>query len=213
MTDFLNSDGETFVRSFLEFGPGFKDKIEKAVDALLDILDGMATDPDLEDGADDELTGDEEPSLGATHAVNQARAWQASPCFETDMEYEGDTVAECDREPMLAAPERHPIVPHPVYHRHGEYVTNDPQDDQERWGRGGSDDREQDSGDEGEPDHEDGGGDLPCLDQSVERGANHDDSAQAAIRREQEAMRSAATRIAKIVGRVRTAADQGAERG
>jgi hypothetical protein len=41
-----------------------KDKLERAVDALLDLLDGL-DDPDLEDGADLEPDADGEPSLGA----------------------------------------------------------------------------------------------------------------------------------------------------
>lgn len=60
----------------------------------------------------------------------------------------------------IGAHERHPIVPHPVYHRHGEYTTNDVQDDQELWAVGGVDperdecEQENEHGaddDEGEP--------------------------------------------------------------
>ncbi len=142
MTDFLNSDGETFVRSFNEFGPGFKTKIERAVDALLDILEGMDADPDLEETGDDELTGDEEPSLGATHAPDQNRAWSAAQCIEIDAEFDGDTTAECDREPSLGSVERHP---------NGYATLNDAWSTQENWASGTADDRE-DEHDGAEPD-------------------------------------------------------------
>lgn len=63
------------VRASIAVGPGMRGKIEKAVDALLELLNGLDSDPDLEDGGDDELTGDEEPMLGSTTAVHQGRAW------------------------------------------------------------------------------------------------------------------------------------------
>jgi hypothetical protein len=54
-----------------------------------------------ERGADEEC-GDDEPSLGATTPMNQARTWEAM-ISETDVELD-----ESDLEPSLGAPERHP---------------------------------------------------------------------------------------------------------
>jgi hypothetical protein len=39
------------------------------------VLDLLDADPELEDGGDDELTGDEEPTLGAGTGMQQGHAW------------------------------------------------------------------------------------------------------------------------------------------
>ena len=73
----------TDVRSLIELKPGMRDRLKQAVEALIDVLDGLEPDPDLEDGGDDELTGDEEPTLGATTGMHQGHAWKV-PTDEAD---------------------------------------------------------------------------------------------------------------------------------
>jgi hypothetical protein len=79
-------------------------KIETALDRLLDVLDSLDPDPDLEPSigsnpygsADQEGdTSDDEPVLGATEAVNHDRAWRLGG---TDLEFDGDTVPDADKE-------------------------------------------------------------------------------------------------------------------
>ena len=65
----------TDVRTFLEIQPGMKARLRAAVTALIDVLDSLDADPDLEENGDDELTGDEEPLLGATTGLHQGHAW------------------------------------------------------------------------------------------------------------------------------------------
>src|SRR4051794_38138915 len=77
---------------------------EMTLEEMLDVLNRIDGDPDLEDGADDELTGDEEPSMGWTACADQ-RHLQTFHTFEADGgEYEEDDPGE----PSLASPERHP---------------------------------------------------------------------------------------------------------
>jgi hypothetical protein len=146
------------------------------------------------DDAEDEHDGaepDEDASdatLGATHALNQEIAWTPGGRLRWGSH------PTCESEPSLGWS---------IERGHPEPVAF-----------GGNDDREQDVGDEGEADsstgelEEDGhflhcgGGDLPCLDQTVEiGGAAHE------LAREQAAMRAAAKRLAVIVARVRAAGD------
>jgi hypothetical protein len=47
--------------------------VEAEIEMLIDLLDRLDPDPALEDGADDEPTGDEEPNLGAPN--HQAGSW------------------------------------------------------------------------------------------------------------------------------------------
>jgi hypothetical protein len=90
---------------------------------------------DLEDGADLEPEADHEFALGSPEGLKNQEKWAAgAPIVNWD---DGLELDESDTEPSLGARERHPTVPHPVYHRHGEYVSNDPQDDQTRWAAGG----------------------------------------------------------------------------
>jgi hypothetical protein len=71
------------VRSFIEIHPGIRDRLQQAIEALVDVLDSLEHDIDLEDGGDDELTGDEEPLLGATTGMHQGHAWKV-PTDEAD---------------------------------------------------------------------------------------------------------------------------------
>jgi hypothetical protein len=80
-------------------------KIETALDRLIDVLDSLDPDPDLEPsigsnpyGSMDQEgdTSDDEPVLGATEAVNHDRAWQLGG---DDLEFDGDTCADADKEP------------------------------------------------------------------------------------------------------------------
>jgi hypothetical protein len=73
----------TDVRSFIEIRPGMRDRLQQAIEALVDVLDSLEPDPDLEDNGDDELTGDEEPMPGATTGFHQGHAW-AVPTDEAD---------------------------------------------------------------------------------------------------------------------------------
>jgi hypothetical protein len=75
---------------FIEFRPGFRKRISAAVEALVDLLDQIDDDGDREeddapeDDAPCEDVGDDEPSLGATTAMNQAHGWRSSPCDSSD---------------------------------------------------------------------------------------------------------------------------------
>jgi hypothetical protein len=73
----------TDVRTFLEVRPEMKDRLRHAIEALVDVLDSLDADTDLEDGGDDELTGDEEPRLGAATGMHQGHAWNV-PTDESD---------------------------------------------------------------------------------------------------------------------------------
>ena len=58
-------------------------------DTLIGLLDACAPDPDLEDNADYELTGDEEPLHGAPeHVTGSWRGIEASACFAEGEELE-----------------------------------------------------------------------------------------------------------------------------
>jgi hypothetical protein len=52
----------------------FRASIEAEIEWLIALLDAVDGDPDLEPHSDDEPGGDEEPSLGWTRTLNQARA-------------------------------------------------------------------------------------------------------------------------------------------
>jgi hypothetical protein len=140
-------------------------KIEDAIEKLIDMLDRVEPDPDLEPslgspgcyapinqefwaaGSNDdreedderEPPEDDEPSLGATHSIDQKLAWAGgrSWCGESDLEFDGETAPSADSEPSLGSCE----------------LSN-----QERWAKGGSDDREEDDEREWDP-AEDGIGD------------------------------------------------------
>jgi hypothetical protein len=73
----------TDVRTFLEIRPGMRDRLQQAIEALVDVLDSLEPDVDLEDNGDDELTGDEEPRLGSTASMHQGHAWKV-PTDEAD---------------------------------------------------------------------------------------------------------------------------------
>ena len=111
-----------------------RQKIETALDKLIALLDAVDPDPDLEEDDPAEASGDEEPSSGATAALNQDRAWRAPMAFGTDLEFDGDTRPDADREPSLGSPE---------------YLGLRSHANQEDWARSrGGDDREFDTADD-----------------------------------------------------------------
>ena len=73
-------------------------RIEDAVEKLIAFIDALE-DPDMDREDDDasEETGDAEPSLGSTNHKDQSKAWGASFAGD-DLEFEGEGIAECDRE-------------------------------------------------------------------------------------------------------------------
>lgn len=89
----------------LELSSSTRKKIERALDKLIALLDACDPDPDLEpslgsnpygslDQEDDSC--DNEPSLGATTALNQEKAWRVGG---NDLEFDGDTCPDADKEP------------------------------------------------------------------------------------------------------------------
>ncbi len=80
----VDNDNMDLLPLFIEFRPGFRKRISAAVEALVDLLDQIDDDADREeddapeDDAPCEDVGDNEPTLGATMAVNQAHAWRAN---------------------------------------------------------------------------------------------------------------------------------------
>jgi hypothetical protein len=76
-----------------------REKIDTALDKLIALLDAIDGDPDLEESDPREPVGDDEPSLGATEALNQERAWRAAVAPGTDLEFDGDTCPDADKEP------------------------------------------------------------------------------------------------------------------
>jgi len=71
------------------FTPGMRRLIADAIESLILLLDEIDGDAELEEDDPAEETGDAEPSLGATHSMDQRRAWQAT-IGETDAEQEHD---------------------------------------------------------------------------------------------------------------------------
>ena len=57
------------------FTPGMRRLIADAIESLILLLDEIDGDAEIEDCDPAEETGDAEPSLGATHSINQMRAW------------------------------------------------------------------------------------------------------------------------------------------
>jgi hypothetical protein len=151
------------------------------------------------DGEGDEHDGaepDEDASdatLGATHALNQEIAWAAGGAVLWSSH------PTCEGEPSLGWSDGR---------GHPEPVPFGGLDDREE-----QHDRESDMAEWGIADGaalaielSEGGGDLPCLDQSVE-GRNVYGAAERAIADEQYAMRSAVTRLSEIVVRIRAAGE------
>lgn len=101
-------------------------RIEQAVEQLIATLDATGGDEDHEDGGDDELTGDEEPSLGSIEVhpspgfyrtVGEAYGLisQVQWAAGNDDDCEGDSVGEDDEangddEPSLGSLESHPMA-------------------------------------------------------------------------------------------------------
>lgn len=108
------------------------------IQRLLDFLD--ASDPyvmtELEQNDDDlpQLEADEEHSLGSVEQINQNR-WDAGCSSDGDLELD-----DCDDEPSLGAPEDHPNG----FRDASDFGCGR---SQERWARGGFDDREADDSD------------------------------------------------------------------
>jgi hypothetical protein len=117
---------------FVEFKPGFRLRVERAIDSLVALLDQIDGDADFEEEPDLEDGFDQEQELGATGAINQEKTWARSRREERgltnsdgDLEFDGETAESADDEPSLgsvgALSERH---------------------DQDLWALGVSDDRE-----------------------------------------------------------------------
>ncbi len=141
---------------FIELTPKRLRRLARAAQTLIDLLDDLAGDPDLEDGADDEETADDEPSLGAPerHVPRKGQeAWadgRASDRWDVDLEIDGD-----EREPSLGSVERHPN-PYPC--------LGDRFDSQAHWASGANDDREDEhDGREPDVDDEPGADEEECL--------------------------------------------------
>ena len=94
-------------RTFIEIGPGMKDRIRHAVEALIDVPDSLDTDPDIEDSGDEhEPDEDEEPSLGATHSLDQTNSWRSPQtliCDAIDLKFDGNGVPESEAAASRAA--------------------------------------------------------------------------------------------------------------
>ena len=60
-----------------------RDRLQQAIESLVDLLDSLEPDIDIEPDADDELTGDEEPRLGGNTGLHQGQAWKV-PTDEAD---------------------------------------------------------------------------------------------------------------------------------
>ncbi len=79
--------------------PALRRKLEAAVERLIATLDALdAPDEDLEEGHDAEAFADDaEPNLGSTNHKDQSKATNTYFGGD-DLEFEGETVAECDLE-------------------------------------------------------------------------------------------------------------------
>ncbi|RTL86892.1 MAG: hypothetical protein EKK29_08050 [Hyphomicrobiales bacterium] len=126
---------------FVEFKPGFRRRVERAIDSLVALLDQIDADPDFEEEPDLEDGFDQEQELGATGVINQEKAWGGSRRVEYgltnsdgDLEFDGETAESADDEPSLGSVGQ-------LSERH----------DQGLWALGASDDRE-DEHDGREPD-------------------------------------------------------------
>ncbi len=132
--------------------------LSAAIEAAIAVLDELDPDPDLEPtlagcpspGSLDEGEPDEdgEPTLGWPEYVGRL-AGRLSFAGHYARALDGEAEDGGDREPSLAAPERPPTGWGAVYG-----PTVDYRSDQTRWADGSRSDREQDSGDEGEPDQD-----------------------------------------------------------
>jgi hypothetical protein len=90
--------------------------VEDAIERLLAVLDSAEPDPDLEEddpgGGDvvdephDQVEeGNDEPSLGSMHSINQETAWapQCGWWRGCDREFDGETAPSADSEPSLGS--------------------------------------------------------------------------------------------------------------
>jgi hypothetical protein len=73
----------------ITFTPGMRTLICDAIEAMILLLDEIDGDPELEKDVDCESEPDLEPSLGATHGMDQRHTWQAT-IADTDAEHEHD---------------------------------------------------------------------------------------------------------------------------
>jgi hypothetical protein len=71
------------------FTPTMRTLIADAIESLILLLDEIDGDVECEADADFEVDPDLEPSLGATHSMDQPIAWRAT-IGETDAEHEHD---------------------------------------------------------------------------------------------------------------------------
>lgn len=106
-----------------------RDKVERAVERLVAILDDLDGDPDVEDEQGDDEPEEDDRNLGWTSSMRQeGRHWLGSR--DTGYRWASDDVErdDADHEPTLGAPER----------QSGSQV---------HWAAGGKDDREDDGDD------------------------------------------------------------------
>jgi hypothetical protein len=73
----------------ITFTPGMRTLVCDAIEAMILLLDEIDGDGELEQHADFESEPDLEPSLGATHGIDQRHAWQAT-IADSDAEHEHD---------------------------------------------------------------------------------------------------------------------------
>ena len=83
----------------LEWTPGMRKLVADAIEALVLLLDEIDDDENLEETGDDELTSDEEPTMGSHHRENQSE-WGAT-AFDAEDECEPDA----DGEPLHGSSE------------------------------------------------------------------------------------------------------------
>ncbi len=88
---------------FLEIRPGMRKALADAVEAFVALLDQIDGDADLEEEPDLEEGFDREQDLGATGGINQEKTWRSDASGTGTLEFEGDNVADCDREPSLGS--------------------------------------------------------------------------------------------------------------
>jgi|GEM_PF-5668604 len=90
-------DQENLVQ-IVEFTPQIRRLIGDAIEALVLLLDEREGDENLEETGDDELTGDEEPTMGATETHHRQTEWGRSAWEGRVDECEQDTDLEPDND-------------------------------------------------------------------------------------------------------------------
>lgn len=117
--------------------------VEAMIEEMIALLDALDDDPDHEDGGDAEPCEDGEATLGWPESFGPRRQLSDAGMFVQALD--GEAEDDADAEPSLGSPER---VSHPI----SLTFASDFRSSQVRWADGSYSDREQDAGDEGEPD-------------------------------------------------------------